>query len=50
MRFLILACGALGVLAAGAAYSFTYRRTRSSPNDQVSSNWLATARIHEDHE
>ena len=51
MKFLILACGAFSVLAAGVAYRFSYRRTRdSSPNDQVSSNWLATAKIHEDHE
>lgn len=47
MSFLFLACGALTVLAAGAAYTFS-RRTARTTNDQVSSNWLATARIHED--
>jgi len=49
MTFWILACSAITMIAAGAAYSFTHRRTRIT-TDQVSSNWLATARIHEDQE
>jgi hypothetical protein len=50
MKYWILACGALAVIAARAAYNMTNRRTRrgSVMSDQVSSDWLASARIHED--
>jgi hypothetical protein len=51
MKFWILACGALAALAAHAAYTFSQRQGRRRgqfDNDQVSSEWLATAKIHED--
>jgi hypothetical protein len=51
MKFWILACGAIAAVAAHAAYTFSTRRTRQRvgfANDQVSSEWLASARIHED--
>jgi len=51
MKFWILACGALAALAAHAAYTFSQRQGRRRgrfENDQVSSEWLATAKIHED--
>jgi len=50
LRFWILALGAAAVVAARA----TYRRmtqppqSRRFPSDQVSNDWLATARIYED--
>jgi hypothetical protein len=51
MKLWLLACGAIAVVAARAVYSFRTRhsRRRNGPNDQVSSEWLATAKIHEDH-
>jgi hypothetical protein len=51
MKLWLLACGALAVVAVRAAFSITSRsrRRRSFTNDQVSSEWLATAKIHEDH-
>lgn len=51
MKFWILACGAIAAVAAQAAYTFSTRRARQRvgfTNDQVSSEWLASARIHED--
>jgi hypothetical protein len=46
----MLAVGAAALLAARATYSLMNRSSRpgSFTNDQVSSDWLATARIHED--
>jgi len=51
MKFWILACGALVAVAARAAYAFSQRqgRRRTQLTDQVSNEWLATAKIHEDH-
>ena len=53
MNFWILACGALAVVAAAhTVYSITRQRRRRGNDiaDQVSSEWLATAKIHnEDH-
>ena len=52
MKFWILACSALAAVAAHAAYTFSQRQGRRRGqfnNDQVSSEWLATAKIHEDH-
>jgi hypothetical protein len=52
MKFWILACSALVAVAAHAAYTFSQRQGRRRGqfnNDQVSSEWLATAKIHEDH-
>ena len=51
MKIWILAGSALALIIARAAYSFTNRQARGGgrfANDQVSSDWLATARIHED--
>ena len=50
MKFWIFALSAAAVVAARAAYSYANRPARSGRfiNDQVSSDWLATARIHED--
>ena len=50
MKLWLVALGAIAV-AARAAYSFSTRhsRRRDRFNDQVSSEWLATAKIHEDH-
>jgi hypothetical protein len=48
MKFWILVCAPL-VVAAVAAYRVTTRRARARDiDDQVSSDWLATAKIHED--
>jgi hypothetical protein len=51
MKFWILACGALVAVAARAVYSLSQRqgRRRAQSTDQVSNEWLATAKIHEDH-
>lgn len=52
MKFWILACGALVAVAARAAYTFRHRherKRRAQFSDQVSNEWLATAKIHEDH-
>jgi hypothetical protein len=52
MKFWILAASALAAVAAHAAYTFSQRQGRRRGqlnNDQVSSEWLATAKIHEDH-
>jgi hypothetical protein len=50
LKFWIFALSAAAVIAARAAYSYANRPPRSGRfmNDQVSSDWLATARIHED--
>jgi hypothetical protein len=50
LKFWIFALGAAAVIAARAAYSYANRPARAGRfiNDQVSSDWLATARIHED--
>ena len=51
MKIWILACSALALLAAQAAYKFSNRHGRrrgALTTDQVSSEWLATAKIHED--
>lgn len=49
MKFWILACGALAAIAARAVYGAGSRRSRRAiSKDQVSADWLATARIHED--
>jgi peptidoglycan/LPS O-acetylase OafA/YrhL len=51
MKLWILAGSALALLAAHAAYTFTNRHGRrrgALSTDQVSSEWLATAKIHED--
>ncbi len=49
LKIWILALSA-AVLAARVTYSFMNRASRSGrfAHDQVSSDWLATARIHED--
>ena len=52
MRFWIVACSALAVVAAHTLYSFTNRQRRRRGHfipDQVSNEWLASAKIHEDH-
>lgn len=52
MKLWLLACSALALVAAHAAYTFSNRQGRRRnglPTDQVSSEWLATAKIHEDH-
>ena len=53
MKFWLLACSALALVAAHAAYTFSNRQGRRRgglTTDQVSSEWLATAKIHaEDH-
>ena len=51
MKFWILACSALAAVAAHAAYTFRHRqgkRRGQLHSDQVSNEWLATAKIHED--
>ena len=50
MKLWLLACGAIAVVAARAVYSFSTRHSRRNrfTGDQVSSEWLATAKIHED--
>ena len=50
MKIWIFALSAVAVLAARATYNFVNRPSGSGrfTNDQVSSDWLATARIHED--
>jgi hypothetical protein len=51
MKLWLLAFGAIAVVAARAAYTFSTRQSRRRgrlPNDQVSHEWLATAKIHED--
>ena len=53
MKIWILACGAFAVVAARVVYNLTHRQSRRSTRftgDQVSSEWLATAKIHEDHQ
>ena len=52
MKFWILACGALVAVAARAVYSLSQRqgRRRAQSTDQVSNEWLASAKIHEDHQ
>ena len=53
MKLWLLVCGALAAVAAHAAYSYSNRQGRRrgglTTTDQVSSEWLATAKIHEDH-
>jgi hypothetical protein len=51
MKLWLVAIGAFTVVAARVVYSFSTRqsRRRDRLNDQVSSEWLATAKIHEDH-
>jgi len=51
MKLWLVAFGAIAVIAARAAYSISTRqsRRRNRFNDQVSSEWLATAKIREDH-
>ena len=51
MKLWLVAFSAIAIVAARAAYSFSTRhsRRRDRLNDQVSSEWLATAKIHEDH-
>jgi hypothetical protein len=50
LKIWILALSAVAVIAARATYNLVNRppRTGRFSNDQVSSDWLATARIHED--
>jgi hypothetical protein len=49
VKIWILAGGVLALIAAHAAYTFRHRRTGPRfTKDQVSRDWLATARIHED--
>ncbi len=52
MKLWILACGAIAVVAARVVYTLSNRQSRRNARftgDQVSSEWLATAKIHEDH-
>jgi len=51
MKLWLLACGAIAVVAARAMYLISNRQSRRTEftGDQVSSEWLATAKIHEDH-
>jgi hypothetical protein len=52
MKLWLLACGAIAVVAVRAMYTLTNRESRRNTRftgDQVSSEWLATAKIHEDH-
>ena len=51
MKLWLVALGAIAVVAARAVYSISTRQSRRRDrfNDQVSSEWLATAKIHEDH-
>jgi hypothetical protein len=51
MKLWLVAIGAFTVVAARVIYSFSTRQSRRRDrfNDQVSSEWLATAKIHEDH-
>ena len=50
LKFWIFVLSAVAVIAARATYSYVNRPPRSGRfiNDQVSSDWLATAGIHED--
>jgi hypothetical protein len=50
LKFWIFALSAVAAIAARATYQYVNRPPRSGRfiNDQVSSDWLATARIHED--
>jgi hypothetical protein len=51
MKFWILAASALVLVAAHAVYTFSTRQSRRRGHfmpDQVSNEWLATAKIHED--
>ncbi len=50
LKFWILALGAAALVAARATYRLMKRPSHSNrlPHDHVSSDWLATARIHED--
>jgi hypothetical protein len=50
LKFWMLALSAVAVIAARATYNLVSRHSRSGSftSDQVSSDWLATARIHED--
>ncbi len=50
MKLWLLACRAIAVVAARAMYSFTNRQSRRNrfTGDQVSTEWLATAKIYED--
>jgi hypothetical protein len=52
MKIWILACGAVAVVAVRVVYNLTHRHSRRNSRftgDQVSNEWLATAKIHEDH-
>jgi len=51
MKIWLVAISAITVVAARVVYSISTRhsRRRNRFNDQVSSEWLATAKIHEDH-
>ncbi len=50
MKFWFFALSAAAVIAARVVYSYANRPAQSGRfiNDQVSGDWLATARIHED--
>ena len=48
LKLWIFVLGAAAVVAARATYNFVSRPPGRFSNDQVSSDWLATARIHED--
>lgn len=50
LKFWIIALGGAALVAARATYRLKNRPSHSSrlPRDQVSSDWLATASIHED--
>jgi hypothetical protein len=48
LKIWLFVVGAAAVVAARATYNFVSRNPARFGNDQVSSDWLATARIHED--
>ena len=48
LKIWIFVLGAAALVAARATYSLMSRGPARFGNDQVSSDWLATARIHED--
>jgi hypothetical protein len=48
LKLWIFALGAVALIAARATYNFVSKPPGTFSNDQVSSDWLATARIHED--
>jgi hypothetical protein len=53
MKFWILACSALALVAARVVYAYSTRESRRHgqfTHDQVSNEWLASAKIHEDHQ